>query len=298
MSIKVFQKELADSFPSACYLIHSTDAFLLYDAADQLKKCLEDDNGFNMDVFDLKEKASGVEDIIDVANTLPFFNPRRVVLIRSLQKLKKADAKKLEEYLAEPSSSCLMVMLFEGQAPKLFDPSVMKSIKVIPLSVSEKDMAVWVKTEAERKGIKLTNDAVEQLLDSTGSDLGMLYSEIEKISSFVSQGSTVDAASIRETLYAGAEYSAFDLTDALNSKDSRAVFRIYEHMGRQQVDEILLGALNYYYAKNISFSAQQKRSAENAPHNLFGLLHEADMGIKSSHSFVIENLLCRLLQQR
>lgn len=298
MSIKVFQKELADSFPSSCYLIHSADTYLLYDAVARIRKQLEDENGFNMDIFDIKDRASGVEDIMDVANTLPFLNSRRVVLIRNIQKLKKADLKKLGDYLSHPSPSCLMVMVFEGQSPRLFDPSVMKRVKVIPLAVSEKDMPVWIKAEAERRDIRMTDEAVDQLLDLTGSDLGMLHSEIEKIASFVDPGSKVDAGAIKDILYAGAEYSAFDLTNALSKKDKKAVFRIYEHLGRQLGDEMLLGALNFHYAKQLSFSGQQKRSADFAPNNLFGLLHEADMGVKTSCSFVIDNLIFRLLLQR
>ncbi|MCE5313188.1 MAG: DNA polymerase III subunit delta [Nitrospiraceae bacterium] len=298
MSIKQFQKELGDSFPSPCYLLHSADDFLLYEAAAQVKALFSDENGFNLDSFDLKDTDASIEAIIDIANTLPFFNPRRVVLIRGLQKLKKAEAKKLEAYLAAPSPSCLMILLFEGQAPKLFDAAVMKAIKVIPLAVSGRDLPAWVKAEAQQKGISFSDEAVEYLIESAGTDLGMLHAEIEKAASALEHGSSVDKDTLKDILYAGAEYSAFDLTDALAKKDNRAVFRIYERLNRQQGAEMLLGALNYHYARQMSgFSGQQKRSGMNAPHNLFSLLHDADLGLKSSRSFVMDDLLYKLLKQ-
>lgn len=296
MSIKQFQKELGDSFPSPCYLLHSADDFLLYEAASQVKAAFSDENGFNLDSFDLKDSDAGIEAIVDIANTLPFFNPRRVVLIRSLQKLKKADAKKLEAYIASPSPSCLMIMLFEGKTPKLFDASVMRSVKVIPLAVGSNDLPAWVKSEALQKGLKFTDDAVDFLIESAGTDLGMLHAEIDKIASAMEHGSRADRNALKEILYAGAEYSAFDLTNALDRKDSRAVFRIYERLNRQQGAEMLLGAINFHYARQMSFSGQQKRSGMNAPVNMFGLFHDADIGLKSSRSFVMDDLLYRLLK--
>lgn len=289
MSIQQFRQELSHGLPSPAYLLTAPDAFILYEAMDLVREANQAAESFNMDIFDLKsDDPRPVEEIVTALNTLPFMLDRRVVLIRNIQKLAKKDAKRLEEYLKAPSPTTLLVMLFEGTGPKIFDPAVLKAIKVIPLAVSERELPAWIAERAKGRGIELTRRAVEYLLNSVGADMGLLSSEIEKIATSMGKG-TVDLSDIRETVYAGAEYTAFDLIEALKRKDSREVFRIFEKLSKSVEPQMLLGALNWH--------CSMMRSRQGEGTETFRLLHEADAAIKRSRSFAIEELLVRLLQK-
>jgi hypothetical protein len=54
---------------------------------------------------------------------------------------------------------------------------------------------------------------------------------------------------------------------------------------------MLLGALNYYYSTIVERGLEAGKSKK-----IFKLLHEADIGIKTSKSFVVEELLSGLLK--
>ncbi|MCL0096641.1 hypothetical protein M1N66_03435, partial [Thermodesulfovibrionales bacterium] len=110
------------------------------------------------------------------------------------------------------------------------------------------------KDRAERKGISLTDRAVEYLISLAGTDLWMLYSEVEKISSW-SAGGAIDIDDIKNTVYAGIEYNAFDLVNALKKRDAKEVFRIFETVNRNTESQMLLGALNWQYT---SLAQKQK----------------------------------------
>ncbi|NTU41533.1 MAG: DNA polymerase III subunit delta [Nitrospirales bacterium] len=286
MSSKQFHQESARGLPAPVYLLTAPDSFILYEAMAAVRDLYQAAESFNMDIFDLRaDEPSSLEEILNALNTLPFMQERRVVIIRNIQKLGKKEAKKLEGYLTSPSETTLLVMLFEGAAPKIFDAGVLKTIKVISLAVPEREIPAWVSERARAKGIELTPRAVECLINSVGPDLGMLSSEIDKISTATEKG-RVDLDDIRDTIYAGAEFSAFDLIEALRKGDSREVFRIFERLSKSVEPQMLLGALNWHY------SMMKTRQVET-----FRLLHEADAAIKRSYSFAIEDLLVKLLKK-
>ncbi len=121
--------------------------------------------------------------------------------------------------------------------------------------------------------------------------MGMLYSEIEKFSSW-STGK-IDIDDVKEMVYAGAEYSAFDLINALKKRAAAEVFRIFENVGKNTESQMLLGALNWQYA-----SLQSKSGHKDARfyRTVFKLLHEADVSVKTSRPYVMEDLLVKLLK--
>ncbi len=290
MSIKQFHQELSKGMPSSVYLFYSSEDFLLYDILMQIKESFSE-NAFNFDLFDLNSPDDNkpIEHIIDILNTLPFLSDRRVVIIQNIQKISKRDSKKLEHYLKNPSKSSLFIMLYEGKPPKLFEGLSAKNIKVIGVNIYEKDIPMWLNEKAKKKGIKFTDEALEYLINYVGNDLGMLYMEIEKFSSLNKDIVNVD--DIREIVYSGINYSAFDLVNALQKRDAKEVFRIYEKLSKNTEPQILLGALNYQYTAMSSKTNENKRGYKK----IFQLLHEADVAIKRSHNFVMEELLLNLL---
>jgi DNA polymerase-3 subunit delta len=292
MSIKQFQQELSKEFPSPAYLFYSSDDFLLYEALSSIKDKYHSD-AFNFDVFDVKSPDNNkpMEQIIDILNTLPFLSGRRVVIIENIQKLTKKDIKKLDEYLTNPANTSLLIMLYEGASTKLFDASVIKNIKTIGLNVQEKDIPLWIRDMAKIKGIEFTARAIEYLIVCVGTDMGMLYSEIEKFSSC--NTSKIDIDDVKGIVYAGAEYSAFDLINALKKREAAEVFRIFENVGKNTESQMLLGALNWQYA-NLRDKSHHK--GERFFRTVFKLLHEADASVKTSRSYVMEDLFVKLLK--
>lgn len=269
---------------------------MLYEALTVVRDLYKDSTLFNIDIIDLgsSDEKLPAEKIMDILNTLPFFGSKRIVALRNVNKWTKKEAQKFSEYLQHPSEYAQLVMLFEGAKPDIFDAAVMKNIKSVALNVSEAEIPAWINEKAGQKNIKFTSRAVECLITIAGSDLGMLYSEIEKFS-LSHTGRVVDVDDIKGIVYAGAEYDAFDLVNALSGKDSAKVFRIFENIGRTVDPVMLLGALNWQYSSIGSRGSMPGMNREKLK-RVYSLLHEADMAVKTSHSHVIEDLLVKLMK--
>ena len=296
MSLRQYQQESEKGFPSPVYLLHSSESFLLYEAVMTLKGQFHDPALFNFETIDIasSEEKLPSEKIIDILNTLPFLALRKTVVLRNIQKWTKKEAQKFGEYLKRPSPSALLVMIFEGTNPDIFDPSLMKKVKSIVLSVSEREIPIWIKERAAKKSMTFTSAALECLISFAGTDLGMLHAEIEKFSSS-EEARVVDIDEVRGVVYAGAEYGAFDLVNALTKKDAKAVFRIYENISRTTEPQMLLGALNWQYSSSYTRAKMQGLDKKKLD-RVFTLLHEADMAVKTSHSHVMDDLLVKLLK--
>jgi len=296
LSLKQFQQESEKGFPSPVYLIHSSESFLLYDALTLLNKLFLDPASFNFETIDIAsaDEKLPAEKIIDILNTLPFLAGRKTVVLRNIQKMSKKEAQKLAEYIKAPSPSSLLVMLFEGTSPDIIDSANAKAMKTIALNVSEREIPVWIKERAARKGILFTPSAIEYIIGVVGTDLGMLHSEIEKFSSSDSIR-TIDVEAVKGVVYAGAEYGAFDLVNALVRKDAHSVFRMYENISKTMEPQMLLGAINWQYSSSYA-RAKMPGMDKKKLDKIFVRLHEADMAVKTSHSHAMESLLFDLLK--
>jgi len=291
---KQFEQEFLKGFPSPVYILYSSDDFLLYEAVSAIKDKYQSD-AFNFDVFDAQspDYIKPIEQIVDTLNTLPFMSEKRIVVIENIQKILKKDIQRLQSYALNPSAASVLIMLFEGTSPKPFEAFAAKNVRTIELNIQEREIPLWIKDRAKRKGIEFTDRAVEHLISFVGTDLGMLYSEIEKFSSL--KTGKIDIEDIKGMVYAGAEYNAFNIINALKKKDASEVFRIFESLGRNTEPQMLLGALNWQFAKMQS-SAPENRSAYFR--NIFRLLHETDVSIKRASPYAVEDLLVKLLKSK
>jgi DNA polymerase-3 subunit delta len=297
MSFRAFLHEVEKGLPLSVYLLYASDPFLHREAIEAIKRLVPDDErDFNLHIFDLSlsvEENLLFGQILDVANTFPFFGKRRfIVLAGNLQKLSKKELKRLYVYVSNPSSGSVFVILHAGILKKEMREGF-RVLKPISLDIRESEIPYWIKQRARIVGVEISDEAVEYLIGLIGPDLGLLSAEIEKISLLGKK--TIDIDDIAGIIAGGRFYSTFELVDALKEKDPERMFRIYKTLKETTEDYSLIGALNWQYGRNLI-------SGDRSPRNeyffrLFELLNRADIDIKSSgRIFPMEYLLIKLLR--
>lgn len=288
MSLKQFYTELKKGFPGPAYLIYSEDTFQTKEAMLLVKESVPaEERDFKFHPFDLDsaESAAPVEQILDVLNTIPFMGGRQTVTVEGVQKLKVAELKILARYLDDPSPGSLLVMLYSGKLKKTTKDHL-KGAKQIAIAIRERDLPLWLREIAARKGVELTNAAIEQLIGTVGTETGLLSSEVTKLA--MCGRDRIDGKDVDELVKGYGDYTIFDLINAIEKKKSAEVFRIYASLSQTQEPYSMLGALNWHYEK--LKLGRDKRT------KIFGLLSEADYMIKSSGGvYPLEQLFSRLL---
>jgi DNA polymerase III subunit delta len=296
MSYQGFLNEVQKGLPAPVYLFYTSDPFLHREALDIIKKLVpESDRDFNLHVFDISspDDTAGIQQILDVTNTVSFFGGRRyTILAGNLQKISKKDAEKINDYISSPAQNSVFIMLHDGLMKKDAKEKI-QAPKQLSLDIRESEIPSWIKQRVRMKNLEISDEATEYLIGITGTDLGLLASEIEKISLIGSK--RIEASDIADIIAGGRTYSVFDLVNALSMKNSEKVFSIYQILKETTDDYSLIGALNWQYTRSIRPGMNK---AENSYYRqVFELLSMVDKDIKSSgRSYPVEYLLIKLLR--
>jgi DNA polymerase-3 subunit delta len=295
MSYKNLLDEIKKGLPSQGYLLNSSDRFLHAEAVSLIKGLVPPEElNFNFQSFDMlasEQEKTALDQILDVLNTLPFFSGRKYVVIENSQKIAKKDLEKLGNYLQSPSGSSVLVLLYEGSLKKDAKESF-RGIKQISLDIRESDMPAWIVEKAKLKGLNLTGDAAQYLLAVIGPDLGMLSTEIEKLT--LVGKPDIEKGDIAEIIEGKRIFGAFDLINAIRDRNKEKVFRIYSILRETEEPYGLLGALNWQYAQMLRGKNSPKE--RNYLYEVFRLLNSADIGIKTGGFYPFELLLVKLLR--
>jgi DNA polymerase-3 subunit delta len=295
MSYKNLLDEIKKGLPSHSYLLGSSDRFLHAEAVSLIKGLVPPEElDFNFQSFDMlasEQEKTALDQILDVLNTIPFFGGRKSVVVENAQKIVKKDLKKLENYLQSPSGSSVLVLLYEGSLKKDAKESF-RGIKQISLDIRESDMPAWIAEKAKLKGLNLTGDAAQYLLAVIGPDLGMLSTEIEKLT--LVGKPDIEKGDIAEIIEGKRIFGAFDLINAIRDRNKEKVFRIYSILRETEEPYGLLGALNWQYAQMLGEKNSPKE--RNYLYEVFRLLNSADIGIKTGGFYPFELLLVKLLR--
>jgi len=296
MSFQRFIDQIEKGLPFPVYLLYASDSFLHREAIELIKRLVpEEERDFNLHIFDLsllKEENMSFERILEVVHTVSFFRSRRfTMLMGNVQKMSKKDLQKLDEYISNPASDSVFIMLHEGILKKEMRERF-RLFHQISLDMREGDIPYWIKQRAAMRRIEISEEAVNYLIGIIGPDLGLLSAEIEKISLLGQK--RIDVLDISDIIEGGRRFSTFDLVDALKERDVEQVFKIYETLREVADDYGMIGALNWHYGRNILSGSRQNPEYF---FRVFELLHNADKDIKSSgRTFPMEYLLVKLLR--
>jgi len=309
-----FLKEIQKGLPGPLYYVWSEEGCFLDDALSRTTEAVTDPGSadFNSDIFDA---LSAPQPVIDAASTLPFMTQRRLVVVRDFHLFPAAAVKQLIDFFKNPvESTCLVV--FSRKAPKA---SWKVDWKVYSLNIREAEIPGALKQLGSRKGITLTNDAVEQLIEFVGTDIGLLFMEVEKLS--LSGRKTITAEDVDASTSMMRQFTSFDLIDSLIAGQKTRVFRILKTMFERNVMEapVILGTLNWHYKQFYSLWLNKGKRpmkmregtyralvrhvsafSEEDFYQIFRSLHEADVAIKTSGrpGLSLEVLMIRLLQRK
>jgi len=136
------------------------------------------------------------EELHSLVNTLPMMANRRVVILRDIEACRKKPTQRavLDKYLANPSPDTVLVLVEAAPAEEKqreWEPDEMMVARAFAVDFEPlpPDRVVrWLGHHARRLGITLGEGAAEHLAAATGYNLASLRAEMEKLGSFVDQG--------------------------------------------------------------------------------------------------------------
>ena len=181
------------------------------------------DLSFNADEFDGETAQGG--DIVTACNTVPFASPVRLVEVRAVDKLKKADAEQLVSYLGSPNGSTVLALVAEKLAKntRLYKAVAAcgKTAVIDCAPLKRYELPRTVRSMAVTHGVTLTEGAAVKLVDLVGEDTVHLDSELKKIALAHRGTDAVNEHEIVDMVSRTAEVKPWEFVDAFAARDVR-----------------------------------------------------------------------------
>ena len=173
---------------------------------------------WNYDVIEGKATAAR---IANACQTLPMMGARRMVFVRDLAPMPADELAGLLPYLEAPSPSTVLFAVTSKLDKRLKFYGAASKRGYVHELVAPKRVDGWIRTEAERRGVRLTGDAVARLADAIGGDLSRLALTIDQLALYAG-AQPVSADDVDDLVADTRERSVFELTDAIGAGDAAA----------------------------------------------------------------------------
>ncbi|HIJ60137.1 MAG TPA: DNA polymerase III subunit delta [Nitrospirae bacterium] len=283
-------RELSEGFNSPIYSIVSNDEFLLNDTARLIKKSVLQDE-FNFEDYDLSfsDNKISINGLMESLNMIPFMSGRKVVFIRHSENFTKKELEALNKYFSNPSPFSLLVLFFKVSDLRKNLPLANQNIKTLVVSLSGREFVKWIDNRTRQLGYKLTKNAIDYLINVTGTDVGIINAELQKFNALNKQ--SLDIADISSIIYSGADYGAFELIDKIKQGDLKKSIQLLQRLDKEIETYQLLGALCWDLVVK-----QEKIMDIKYIKDALKILHEADMLSKKSALCVMETTIVRLVE--
>lgn len=211
------------------YLVMGEEDYLRDWALARLKSKVlgeQGETGFNCDVFYSDEAA--MDEVLTCASEAPAFAPRRLVILKGVDKVSARDGEALLRYMDGPMPTTTLVCLAAKLDGRLKLTQALTKLTVVVDCSPLRDGAMmsWIRRDADQLGVKLKPETVQMLKEIGGDSLYAVRRELEKLACYLSgeRAATPDDVETLRGTEPGA--SVFDMLTAIVAQDRARLLRI------------------------------------------------------------------------
>lgn len=225
--MKSIQEDIKTGNFKQAYLLYGEEAYLKQQYKHNLLKALNPD-GDTMNFGHYEGKGIDIKALIDLCETMPFFADRRVILLEDTGFFKnKCDD--LADYMKElPEYVCMIFAETEVDKRSRMYKAVKNSGRIAEFTKQdEKTLMRWAAGILGKEGKKITQRDMELLLTKTGTDMGNLRMELEKLITYTGDRDVVTAEDIEEVCTTQTTNKIFDMVRAVTEKNQKRALDLY-----------------------------------------------------------------------
>jgi DNA polymerase-3 subunit delta len=262
ITASALRQQIADGETAPLYVLVGQDEIEKSEVAAEFGEIVDEGlRPFNVDR--LYAADVNVDEVMDIANTLPMMAPRRVVIVFEAEKLlvprresQAADAEqeRLAEFLASPPPHATVVFVcgaldMRRRVVKL----LLKQAHVIECGVigSHADAERWVKVRAGRERVTFAPGASALLIERTGLDIVRLRAGFDRVVMYAMGQPAVTVDAVREAVPPGPDAEEdFGIANAVRDGDAGGALRqLGAALERGAVPVMVLGQLRWIAEK-------------------------------------------------
>lgn len=225
--MKNLNEDLKTGNIKQAYLLYGEEAYLKKQYRDRLTKAVLPE-GDTVNYAHYEGKGINVPEIIDLAETMPFFAEKRLIVIEDSGLFKNADAKFADYIKSMPETVCFVFVESEVDKRSKMYKAVKDTGRVVELGrQDEKTLLLWLAGNIKREGRQIKQSTAEYMLSRTGTDMENLEREMEKLFSYTLGRNEITVADIDAICTTQITNKIFDMIEAVATRQQRKALDYY-----------------------------------------------------------------------
>ncbi len=212
------------------YLLYGEEAYLRRQYRDKLKAALVlQEDAMNCSVYSGKD--INASEVIDLAGTMPFFAERRVVIVENSGWFKSGNDQIAALVKSLPDTTCMIFVEAEvDKRGKLYKAVTANGCAALCEMQDEATLRKWVMGLLKKENKTITPDALNLLLDKTGTNMENIRREVEKLVCYRYYEDGITAADVEELCIVQIQNQIFDMVEAVAQKKQKQALGLYYNL--------------------------------------------------------------------
>ncbi len=209
------------------YLIYGEEGYLKRQYRDRFVKAMLPD-GDTMNYAHYEGKNINVREVIDLAETLPFFAERRLIVFEDTGFFKSAGAE-LADYIKDMPDTTYFIFV-ENEVDKR--SKLYKAVKakgyIVELSTQDEGtLKRWVQGIVRREKKQISDSVILYFLNKVGTDMENIQRELEKVFCYALDRQEITREDIDAVCVTQITNHIFDMVNAVADKNQRKALDLY-----------------------------------------------------------------------
>ena len=225
--MKTIDEDIKSGQFKRVYLLFGEEAYLKHQYKRKLKQALvASDDTMNFSSFEGKD--TNPKAIIDLAETLPFFADRRLILIENSGFFKNS-CEELAAYLPElPESTCLVFVEEEIDKRSKMYKAAQKTGSVVEFKKQTDEILIrWILGRLKKEKRNITTPVMQLFLSRTGTDMENIDRELEKLICYTMGKDVIEAADVEAVCVGQTTSKIFEMVNAIAEKNQKKALSLY-----------------------------------------------------------------------
>ncbi len=232
MEIRDILRDIESGKTSPVYFFFGDEPYLIDTLVKSIVQKMVDPatRDFNFDLYQ-GEQTDG-ETIVQAASSFPMMADRRVVIVKSIQRLNPTDKKRIADYVENPLDSTILVLTANkvDRRQSLYAALTKNYCWAECRPLYENQAITWVRQKLSKQSVSISQEAACFLVQQVGTSMWALHHEIEKLLTFIWDKKTITMTEVSDIAGSSRQFNAWELADAIGQRRLDKSIDILKHL--------------------------------------------------------------------
>ena len=209
------------------YLLYGEEAYLKKQYRDRITKAIFPD-GDTVNYAYYEGKGINPGELIDLAETMPFFADRRLIVIENSGFFKNASPELADYIKTMPDTACFLFVENEADKRGKMYKAVKSKGRVVEMArQDEKTLLYWVAGNVKKEGYKIKEQTARYLLSTTGTEMEKLEKDLEKMFCYCMGKEEIEVRDIEAICTTQITNKIFEMVEAVAVRNQKKALDYY-----------------------------------------------------------------------